>query len=89
MYLRLPIIAELMDLHTTASMYPAISIPDILNIPFLKPSPDVMEAVAQNVRDSHAARNEANSLLERAKRAVEVAIEENEAAGLRFILANN
>jgi restriction endonuclease S subunit len=32
-YLRLPIICEILDLHTTASMYPAISVDRLLRIP--------------------------------------------------------
>jgi len=84
-YLRLPAIAQLMDLHTTASLYPAISVPDILNIPFVKPSAGTAKAIIKAVQDSHAARQESESLLARAKRAVEVAIEQDEAAGLRFL----
>jgi len=35
-YLRLPIICELMDLHTSASLYPAISERDLLKLPIPK-----------------------------------------------------
>lgn len=84
-YLRLPVIAELMDLHTTASLYPAISVPDILSIPFLKPADEVVEDIVQAVQQSHAARTEAQELLECAKRAVEVAIEENEKAAIHYL----
>lgn len=82
-YLRLPMIAELMDLHTTASLYPAISVPDILNIPFapLEKSDDVV----RSVQASRAARVQSKRLLEAAKRAVEIAIEDSEAAALRFL----
>jgi hypothetical protein len=37
------------------------------------------------VQQAHIARRQALELLERAKRAVEIAIEENEAAGLRYL----
>lgn len=84
-YLRLPIIAELMDLHTTASMYPAISVPDILNLPFVKPDDDAIKQVVAAVQQSHAARKKARILLERAKRAVEISIEESEEAGLVYL----
>jgi len=35
-YLRLPIVCELMDLHTSASLYPTISERDILKLPIPK-----------------------------------------------------
>jgi len=41
--------------------------------------------IAQLVEKSHAARREAKALLEKAKRAVEIAIEENEERALEFI----
>ena len=42
-------------------------------------------SITQSIRAAHAARQEAQSLLERAKRAVEIAIEEGEAAGLALL----
>ena len=84
-YLRLPVIAELMDLHTTASMYPAISVPDILSLPFVKPDDDAISQVVAAVQQSLAARKEARALLERAKRAVEIAIAGSEEAGLAYL----
>ncbi|NJM41507.1 MAG: hypothetical protein HC853_12445, partial [Anaerolineae bacterium] len=84
-YLRLPIICGLMDLHTTASLYPAISVPDILGMPFSRPSDKAIDQIVQDVRQSHAARRNAKHLLDQAKRAVEVAIEQDEAAGLRIL----
>ena len=84
-YLRLPIVAELMDLHTTSSMYPAISVHDILNLPFLKPSVGIAQKVVQAVKASQVARQQAKELLERTKRAVEIAIETSESAALKFL----
>lgn len=43
------------------------------------------ESITRSIRAAHAARQEAQSLLERAKRAVEIAIEEGEAAGMEFL----
>ena len=43
------------------------------------------EILKDDVDSAHAARREARELLERAKRAVEIAIEENEAAALRWL----
>ena len=84
-YLRLPVMCELMDLHTTASMYPAISTGDLMRLPFLLPDEETIRKVKQQVTAARAARREAHGLLERAKRAVEVAIEENEAAGMAYL----
>ena len=54
-YLRLPAICELMDLHTTASMYPAISVPNILALPFRKPSPDGSKKIVEQVQAAQSA----------------------------------
>ena len=84
-YLRLPVICELMDLHTTASMYPAISTTDLMRLPFLLPDDATIKKVKQQITAARAARREAHALLEKAKQAVEVAIEKNEAAGLAML----
>ncbi|MDB6023834.1 MAG: type restriction/modification system methyltransferase [Verrucomicrobiales bacterium] len=81
-YLRLPVICELMDLHTTASMYPAISTTDLMGLPFLFPDDATISKVKQQITASRAARREAAARLEKAKLAVEMAIEKNESAGL-------
>ncbi|MDD4018378.1 MAG: hypothetical protein PHV28_10595 [Kiritimatiellae bacterium] len=82
-YLRLPVFCELMDLHTSASLYPAISDRDLLALPFPKITPRVSEEIVATVRSAHAVRRLAQVLLARAQRAVETAIEEGEAAGMR------
>lgn len=87
-YLRLPVICELMDLHTTASMYPSISVQNILALPFLKPTDKGAEKVVSCVQSARAARHRAAELLERAKRAVEIAIEDSEAAALKHLEGN-
>ena len=84
-YLRLPVICELMDLHTTASMYPAISTTDRMRLPFLLPDDATIKKVKQQITAARAARREAHALLEKAKQAVEVAIEKNEAAGMAVL----
>lgn len=84
-YLRLPLICELMDLHTSASMYPAISEADLLNLPFAPPDKRTAAAVKDSVVRSRAAKARAQGLLDSAKRAVEIAIEQDEAAALRFL----
>ncbi len=70
-YLRLPIVCEILDLHTTASMYPAISTSDLLNIPIPVPSTEIRNKIVNLVRESRKRRQEAKYLLEEAKRRVE------------------
>lgn len=84
-YLRLPIICELMDLQTSASMYPAISERDLLGLPFAPPDPATEASVCTAVTNARHARSQAAALLDAAKRAVEIAIKDDEAAALRFL----
>lgn len=84
-YLRLPLFCELMDLHTSASLYPAISETDLLRLPFPNLPPTTCDAIVQSVRSAHTARHRARTLLDRAKRAVEIAIEESESKALTFL----
>lgn len=84
-YLRLPIVCELMDLHTSASLYPAISQTDLLGLPFPLISSAAQGHIVAAVREAQAARVEAHYLLDRAKHAVGIAIEESEAAALKYL----
>jgi hypothetical protein len=84
-YLRLPLICELMDLHTSASMYPAISEADLLALPFAPPDETTASKIRDAVIASRAARTHATQLLDTAKRAVEIAIEQDEASAMRFL----
>ncbi len=84
-YLKLPQICELMDLHTSASMYPAISVPDILGLPFKHPGKEAEEKIVSLIQEARAKRANSKSLLERAKRAVEIAIEESEETALAYL----
>ena len=70
-YLRLPIIAEILDLHTTASMYPAISTTNLLKVPFLAPSDNAVRTITEKIQESRATRQESQRLLADAKRMVE------------------
>ena len=79
MYLRLPIICEIMDLYTSASMYPAILTTELLNLPVALPSNDVWRRVVRLVRESQETRREAHHLLEEAKRRVEAMVLEEAA----------
>jgi hypothetical protein len=84
-YLRLPLLCELMDLHTSASLYPAISERDLLALPFPKISKPTCDKIVSAVRSAHAARARARELLDRAKRAVGIAIEQDEKAGMKLL----
>jgi hypothetical protein len=84
-YLRLPIVCELMDLHTSASLYPAISERDILRLPIPKIPDKAAQAIITQIRQAHHSRQEAQALLTKAKRAVEVAIEEGEEKALSLL----
>jgi hypothetical protein len=88
-YLRLPLVCELMDLHTSGTMYPVISESDLLALP-IPDIPDSTQAqVQQAVRQSAQFRQRATRLLDVAKRAVEIAIEQDEGAGIAYIEANS
>ena len=84
-YLRLPGICELMDLHTSASLYPAISERDLLRLPIPHISEAAQQAIDTYVGAAHSAKQRATQLLEAAKRAVEIAIEASEAAALAYV----
>jgi hypothetical protein len=84
-YLRLPVICELMNLHTSASMYPAISEREILALPFRKVGDDASTAICDAVARAREAQTRAQSILDDAKCAVEIAIEESEEAAMRFL----
>lgn len=84
-YLRLPLVCEVMDLHTSASLYPAISESDLLNLPFPAISQTDSDAIAKCVQEAHASRRRARGLLSAAQRAVEMAIEQDEAAALAYL----
>ena len=84
-YLRLPLLCELMNLHTSASLYPAINERDLLALPFPSIAPENRDAIAANVRSAHDARARAQQLLECAKKAVEIAIEDSESSALVYL----
>ncbi len=84
-YLRLPVICELMDLHTSASLYPAISERDLLKLPIPRIAEKTAQSIITQVRQAHAARQQAQAQLAKAKRAVEVAIEGGEDNAVKFL----
>ena len=79
------LVCELMDLHTSATMYPAISETDLLGLPIPAIDVKTQHVVQQSVRDAASSREKATHLLDAAKRAVEIAIEDSEAAALAYL----
>jgi len=84
-YLRLPPVCTLMDLHTSASMYPAISEADLLALPIPEIPAAIQRNIDKSVLASRQAKQRATRLLDAAKRAVEIAIEDSEAAALAYL----
>lgn len=84
-YLRSPIVCEILDLHTTASMYPSISTEDLLSIPITLPEESTRQEITKKVRESRKAQEQSKQLLEIAKTGVEKAIEIDEAAATAWI----
>ena len=78
-----------MDLHTSASLYPAISEQDLLALPVPRIDQNTQKTVSAAVQAAQQSRQRATQLLDAAKRAVEIAIEDSEAAGLAYLEANN
>lgn len=77
-YLRSPIACEILDLHTTASMHPAISTEDLLKLPITLPEASARDEIAQKVRSSRKAHAQSKQLLEIVKTGVEQTIEADE-----------
>jgi hypothetical protein len=75
-YLRLPPVCELMDASTLASMYPAITVPDLLRVPFFIPEKKLVEDICAAVTAARSASHAAQVKLDEAKRLVEQAIEQ-------------
>ena len=66
-------------------MYPAITDADIFNLQLPHIPDAVADQVTQNVIAAKAAKARAASLLEAAKRAVEIAIEDGEPAAMVYL----
>lgn len=73
-YLRLPIICEILDLNTTASMYPTIPLDRLMRLPIVVPDKRTRTAVVSKVRDAMRARERGLELLEQAKGLIDKAI---------------
>ena len=84
-YLRLPAVCTLMDLHTSASMYPAISEVDLLALPIPIIPAATQRAIEKSALAARQAKQRATQFLDAAKRAVEIAIEQGEKSALAYL----
>lgn len=73
-YLRLQPVCELMNAYAMASMYPAITVADLLKVPFFMPERNLVNRICKAVTVSRDARKQAESKLAQAKKLVEEAI---------------
>ena len=81
-YLRLPVICELLDLYSSASMYPAIRDVDIFSLPIPEINAATESRIVQNMCTARNAWTDGARLLKTAKCVVETAIESGELAAL-------
>lgn len=79
------IVREQMRCEASGTILAAVPSKSLRNIIVPNIPPQKRDEIAQLVEQSHSARREAKALLEKAKRAVEIAIEENEERALEFI----
>jgi len=79
------IVREQMRCESSGTILAAVPAKSLRNIIVPNIPPEKRDEIAQLVEKSHAARREAKTLLEKAKRAVEIAIEENEERAIEFI----
>jgi len=84
-YLRLPMICELLDLYASASMYPAITEENVFGLPLPSLEDAASLKIVKDMKRARDQRSRAITLLNAAKRAVEIAIEDSERAALRFL----
>ena len=84
-YLLLPVICELLDLYASASMYPAINAAHIFGLHIPKIDTTSETQVVDNMHNAKAAKVQAARLLETAKQAVEIALEDGEDTAIAFL----
>ena len=68
--------------------YPVIKDDDVLNLPIPFISEDTQKNITKKIQESQNLKKQSEQLLEIAKKAVEIAIEENEEVAMAFIKAN-
>ncbi len=73
--------------HSNGGVQPEINQPSLKRVLIPRLAMESQTAIIDGIRQAHEARQEAKALLAKAKRAVEVAIEEGEAAAFQFLNA--
>lgn len=79
------LVREQMRCESSGTILAAVPGRSLQNIIVPNLPPDKRDEIARLVQQSHTARREAKALLEKAKRAVEIAIEESEERAIEFI----
>lgn len=87
--LRTPIYRDWMLKFNIGTQYPVIRDEDVLGLPIPCIDKKTHEEVAARVKESLVLRARSQRLLEVAKRALEIAIEQEESAGMEYIEANS
>ena len=80
-------IQALLKQRCSGTILTAIGKDELLSMPLPKIDPDVQKAIAEKVQESFALRRKSQELLEYAKQAVEMAIEQGEDVALEWIKA--
>lgn len=76
---------NLMRQQCTGTILTAISSENFLNLPLPVVSREIQEKIAAQVSESFRLRRESEKLLLKAKKAVEIAIEQDEDAAIKFL----
>jgi len=84
-YLKTRPIRELLLRYNTGTSYPTITDRDILQLPIPLIDAGIQKQIKEKIAQSHTERQEAKKLLEKAKRAVEIFIEQNEKQALAYL----
>lgn len=84
-YLKARPIRELLQRYNTGTSYPVITDADVLKLPIPLIDKTVQKKISELVSVSARERQQAKELLEKAKRAVEIFVEKDEAEALNFL----
>ncbi len=87
--LRTSIYKEWLLKFNVGTSYPVIKDDDVLQLPIPIISIETQKIITQKIQESQKLKKQSEHLLEVAKRAVEIAIEENEEVAMEFIKANS
>src|SRR5690606_23894652 len=86
LFLRSPVVQTILEYSQDGSQHPRFGDNALLDIPVPANLLAVAPSLVTAVRSAHTARREAQALLAKAQRAVEIAIEDSEAAALAYLL---